>query len=185
MLHGYWQINQAKCTAELKKQTESYPQFANFDSPEAGDGAGNAPDGPQPKLKLTFNNSGANGAIEEGDEEWGSLSPRTCPAFCISSFPIYCSFFLHVLCFSFSHCTCIHPKGVFIDTAVMEVYGWWRNAFFFFPLLPLLTFQQLATYKYVRRRRKEKRSISSLIVFVSAFLSLSFLFVSICGLCLP
>lgn len=66
---------QTKCASELKKQTENYPQFANFDGPGAIEGAGNLPDGPfaaatpgQPKLKLTFNNIGANGAAEFGEE---------------------------------------------------------------------------------------------------------------------
>jgi len=66
---------QAKCVSELKKQTENHPQFANFDDPGINEGTSDLPDGPfaaapsgQPKLKLTFNNIGANGAAEFGEE---------------------------------------------------------------------------------------------------------------------
>lgn len=67
---------EAKCISELKKQTENYPPFANFDDQEAGEVAGNLADGPlaaatpgQPKLKLTFNNiGGANGAADVGED---------------------------------------------------------------------------------------------------------------------
>ncbi|KAJ5913005.1 hypothetical protein N7504_001888 [Penicillium tannophilum] len=61
-----------KCVMELRRQTENYPQFANFDDPGsiAGDGLSTGADTPltagtpgaQPKLKLTFNNSNFDSA---------------------------------------------------------------------------------------------------------------------------
>lgn len=64
---------QAKCNEELKKETEAYPQFANFEEGSV-EPTSEVPDGPsaagtpgQPKLKLTFNNAG--GANEEEEEE--------------------------------------------------------------------------------------------------------------------
>ncbi|BCS20176.1 putative RSC complex subunit (Sth1) [Aspergillus puulaauensis] len=61
---------EARCLAELTKETETYPQFANFDdsSAAANDYSMSAVSGPetpsastpgQPKLKLTFNAGGA------------------------------------------------------------------------------------------------------------------------------
>ena len=57
---------------ELRKQTEGHPEFANFDDPGSmvGDGQSTGADspfaastpGPQPKLKLTFNNPNADRA---------------------------------------------------------------------------------------------------------------------------
>lgn len=58
----------------MKKQTEAHPQFANSEDSSADATAGGLPDGlvagtpVQPKLKLTFNNAGANGATEVEDE---------------------------------------------------------------------------------------------------------------------
>ncbi|KAJ5745304.1 hypothetical protein N7520_010486 [Penicillium odoratum] len=72
---------EAKCLSELRRQTEGYPQFANFDEPGSiGDGQSTGADTPltagtpgaQPKLKLTFNNSNfdsANGTDFSLDEE--------------------------------------------------------------------------------------------------------------------
>ncbi|KAI9924424.1 hypothetical protein AWENTII_003830 [Aspergillus wentii] len=71
---------EAKCVSELRRLTEEYPQFANFDDASgdglaaaalSGAGTPNAAGTPgQPKLKLTFNNgnrdsAGANGVGED------------------------------------------------------------------------------------------------------------------------
>lgn len=73
---------QSTCVAELKKLTAEYPQFADFDDGDEGEGASSAADGlsttdalggdtpsAQPKLKLTFNTNRNNGDASSDDDE--------------------------------------------------------------------------------------------------------------------
>jgi ATP-dependent helicase STH1/SNF2 len=62
-------LPQARCVAELSKEVEAHPQFADFDGPAnsndnpvsvaGGDTPSAAATPGQPKLKLTFNAGGA------------------------------------------------------------------------------------------------------------------------------